>query len=85
MKRMIITIDDETAKVLAKHPNQSEIVRQALKLYQEDITTDTLAGIKEAFRIMLKRIDKTDALIRDRLPKVGDKAEPRVEPGDWGA
>ena len=50
MKRKLITLDEETSNLLAKSPNASEMVRQALRVYKEDISTDTIAGMREAFR-----------------------------------
>lgn len=54
MKKLLITFDDETAKVLEKFPNTSFAVREAVKGYTSDISTDTMARIKQAFTILLK-------------------------------
>lgn len=42
-------LDDDLDKVLAKVPNQSQVVREALRLYMCDISTDTLEGLRAAF------------------------------------
>ncbi len=70
MRRLVVTLDDELAPLLAKYPNQNEIVREALRLYIGDITTDTRQGIVTSYKIiaqMLKEIDsKVDYLARDK-------------------
>lgn len=45
MRTLNVVLDDDTSKVLAKYPNQSETVREALRLYDGHVLTDTKAGI----------------------------------------
>lgn len=55
MKRICITIDEETDNLLKGKVNKSEVFREALRVYNGDISTDTLAGMREAFRKLLKK------------------------------
>jgi hypothetical protein len=59
MRRLVINLDDELSNLLAKFPNQNEIVRQALRLYIGDITTDTLKGIRNSYRVFIKLLEKS--------------------------
>lgn len=54
MKKLLVVLDDETAKVLEKSPNMSQTIRDALAVYNEHISTDTMVKIKQAFEILLK-------------------------------
>lgn len=53
MRRMIVTLDNSLDDWLKTMPNQSETVREALRLYHGDITTGTVAGMREAFTQLL--------------------------------
>lgn len=50
MKTINVVLDDDAAKELAKYPNMSETLREAFRLYDGHITTDTLAGMRQAFQ-----------------------------------
>lgn len=78
MKRILITIDDDTAKVLDGSPNKSKLVRDALEIYQKDISTDTLAGIKQAFEIMLKRLKELEEHL-DTVYEIVERVERSIE------
>ncbi len=58
MKKLLITFTDEQAKELAKRPNMSEAVRNAVDIYNEHISTDTVAGLRQSYAVLLKRIDQ---------------------------
>lgn len=49
MKTMILKLDDDTAKELAKYPNMSETLRESFRVYNGAISTDTLAAMRTAF------------------------------------
>jgi hypothetical protein len=49
VRKLLVTLDDDLDKVLAGLPNQSGVVRAALRLYMCDISTDTLEGLRAAF------------------------------------
>lgn len=50
MRRLIINLDDELDLWLSEQVNQNETVRNALKLYKDDITTpDTIAGLRQSY------------------------------------
>ena len=53
-----VWIEDEQAKELKKHPNISEAIRNAIDLYNEHITTDTVKGLRVSYMTLLKRIDE---------------------------
>lgn len=61
MRKLLVTLDDEIAPLLAKFPNQNEIVRQALRLYIGDITTDTRQGIVTSYKIIAKTLREIDS------------------------
>lgn len=63
MKRMLITLDEETANLLDKKVNKSQAVRDALRVYNEDISTDTLEGMRQAFRITHKKLEELETQI----------------------
>lgn len=67
MKRKIILLDDESANLLAKEPNASETVRQALKVYNEHISTDTLAGMRKAFTTMQQSQTELEQSLGERM------------------
>jgi len=75
MKRILITIDDETANLLAKSPNRSETVRQALKVYHEDISTDTLAGMRKAFMTMQQSQTELEESLGERMDYLTEVVE----------
>lgn len=51
MRKLLVTLDDELDTLLAGAPNQSEVVRNALRLYMYDISTpDTIAGLRESYK-----------------------------------
>ena len=54
MKKLLLTLDDDTAKELAKYPNRSETLREAFRMYNGHISTDTLAGMGISFTNLLK-------------------------------
>lgn len=61
MKRINITLDEETAKVLEKKVNKSETIRQALLIHNGDVSTDTLVGMRVAFKQILHETKETQA------------------------
>ena len=76
-----MTLDDDLDKVLAKYPNQNETVREALRLYNGDITTDTIQGLQRSYKILLdymkqkheyydtvfQRLDKLISVLETRM------------------
>lgn len=51
---MLITFTNEQAEELAKYPNMSEAVRNAVNIYNEHISTDTITGLKKSYEILGK-------------------------------
>lgn len=68
MRKLLITLDDELSPLLAKYPNQNEIVRQALRLYIGDITTDAVQGIVTSYKLIAKQLKEIEAKV-DYLAK----------------
>lgn len=66
MKLLHIQISDELDKELSSFPNKSHVVREALQLYNEHITTDTVGKLRVAFSKMSNDIEQLDAKL-DRL------------------
>lgn len=51
MRKLLVTLDDDLDKALAGVPNQNEVIRQALRLYMQDISTpDTIAGLRKSYK-----------------------------------
>jgi len=81
MKKMLITFTDEQAKELAKHPNMSEAVRNAVDIYNEHISTDTVEGLRlsykqlqlfmegkfESYDYSFKQLDKLINVLESRM------------------
>lgn len=54
MRRLVINLDDELDPWLARYVNQNEIVRNALYLYKDDISTpDTIAGLRKSYKALI--------------------------------
>lgn len=75
MKRISITVDEETINLLAGKVNKSEMIRQALKVYNGDISTDTLAGMREAFRKLQQSQQEMEQSINEQLQYVTEMVE----------
>lgn len=52
MRKLLVTLDDELSPLLEKYPNQSEIVRESLRLYIGNISTGVLDGIRASYKII---------------------------------
>ncbi len=71
MKRINLTIDDETAKVLAGKVNKSEFIREAILIHNDAVSTDTISAIKDYFTKTLKQQKET----QERLIELYEKVE----------
>lgn len=50
MRRLVINLDEDLDLWLKEQVNQNETVRNALKLYKDDISTpDTIAGLRKSY------------------------------------
>lgn len=56
MKQLHLWITDEQSKELERYPNKAEAVRKAIDLYNGDITTDTIQGLRQSYTLLLKTI-----------------------------
>lgn len=78
MKTINVVLDDDTAKELAKYPNMSATLREAFRLYDGHISTDTLAGMREAFRRLQTDMKEMEQRFIDQYELV-EKLYNRVE------
>jgi len=63
MKKLLITLDDDSSNLLAKKANKSAFVRQALKVYNEDISTDTIVTVLEQNKLLWVKLQDIDSKI----------------------
>lgn len=70
MRKLLVSLDDDLANLLAKYPNQNETVRLALKLYISDIVPETLEGIRAAYGQLTKAIVEVDSKINYIASKI---------------
>jgi Arc/MetJ-type ribon-helix-helix transcriptional regulator len=57
MKKLLVVLDDELSKELDKYPNKSQVVREALKIYNGHISTDTVAGLRQSYKSLQDNIN----------------------------
>lgn len=50
MGKVLVAFDEDTSKVLATKVNKSEFIREAVSIYIECISTDSLGKMSAAFR-----------------------------------
>lgn len=81
MKKLLLTLDDDMAKELAKYPNRSETLREAFRIYNGHISTDTIAGLRvsykqlrdfmeekfEIYDVAFARLDKLISVLETRM------------------
>lgn len=82
MRKLLVALDDGLDKKLAGFPNQSQIVRNALELYIEDISTpNTLAGLRQTYikltKFMENKFEYYDKVFND-LEKLISQLEMRM-------
>lgn len=58
MKQVHLWITDEQAKELNEYPNKTEVIRNAIDLYNQHITPDTLRGLRYSYTVLIKQIDE---------------------------
>ena len=75
MTRLMITLDEESANLLDGKKNKAHIVREAIKLYHGDITTDTLDGIRAAFLQIREDQEKQHEELTNMLFEMNEKLE----------
>lgn len=59
--------------MLAKYPNQADVVRNALRLYLYDITTEKIQGFRVAFKQLLSGQEDIKVLFERLLSKLPDQ------------
>jgi len=52
VRKLLITLDDELDPWLAGQANQNQTVRNALLIYKGDISTDTVAGLRQSYKVL---------------------------------
>ena len=75
MKRISITVDEETLNQLEGKVNKSETIRKALEIYNGDVSTDTLAGMRQAFRTSLQKQEEFELSVNERLEYMSELLE----------
>jgi len=73
VKKKIIVFDDESTKVLERQVNQSAYVREAVKYMSQDISTDTLKGIRRSYQSLAKLTQE----INSKVDYIAKKMEER--------
>lgn len=63
MRKLLVTLPDDLSDLLAKYPNQNEIVRKSLQLYIGNITTDTIDGLRTSYQLVAKKLQEIDEKI----------------------
>lgn len=81
MRKLLLTLDDDMDKELATFPNQSEILREAFRIYKLDMSTDTVAGMRQSYKQLRKymetKFEYYDRVFKD-LKKLIDYLETRM-------
>jgi hypothetical protein len=77
MRKLLITLDDDLDLWLKDEVNQNDTIRKALKLYKGDISTDTLAGIRQTYQIVLSKLETHDESFK-RMDKLINVIETRM-------
>lgn len=54
MRRLVVNLDNTLDTWLSGELNQNETIRKALYLYKDDITTDTVQGLRKSYDILRK-------------------------------
>lgn len=75
MRRLLITLDDELDNLLAGKTNQSEYVRELLRLYIGDITPDRLERMQEAFNQMRQVATQNHTETQEKLTYLTEQVE----------
>ncbi len=72
MKQLHIFITDEMDKELNAFPNKSDIVREAISMYNEGTRTDTLKNIRAAFAKQTVEMNQLSEKLDKVLAKLGE-------------
>lgn len=70
MRKLLVALDDDLDKVLRGVPNQSLVVREALKLYMCDISTETVEGMRASYSIIGKKLKEIEDILNFIARKV---------------
>lgn len=57
MRKLLVSLDDYCDKELAKYPNQSETLRESFRIYNGNISTDTLSGMRQSYKDLRSFMD----------------------------
>jgi Arc/MetJ-type ribon-helix-helix transcriptional regulator len=82
MKIKSIVLTDELAKELESYPNQSEVIRTALQLYNGHITPEVLNGLRLAYEKLNNRLANIETAM-DKIAQAGNISLDRHS--EWGA
>lgn len=79
MKKLLVTLDDETATLLERFPNKSAIIRECTKLYLGHILTDTVDGMRASYLVVGKRLEAINDKVDDMNSKLDFISKPVVK------
>lgn len=54
MKELLLKLTDKQFKELNKYPNKSQAIRNAIDIYNEHISTDTIQGLQKSYSQLTK-------------------------------
>lgn len=61
MNKVLITLDEETSKLLAGEKNKSKLVREAIKYIKLDISPDTVDGLRKSYTQLTRKLEDMDS------------------------
>jgi hypothetical protein len=77
MKKILLRVTDEQAKVLEQQINQSEYIRKAIDVYNDTILTDSREGILAGFKKIADKLEEHDVAF-EKLDKLIDQLSYRM-------
>lgn len=80
MKKLLVTLDDETANLLAHDKNKSATVREAIRYIKLDITPDTIEGLRKSYSQVARILKEMDSKL-DYLAQKEESRKPHSTPG----
>jgi len=70
MKKILVSIDEDTANLLEGSVNKSETIRESIKVYKQYILPDSVDGFRVAFQMTAQNIKRLDELMGEINSKI---------------
>lgn len=70
MKKVLITLNEETVNLLKNEPNKSAYIRSAIKRYSEDISDRKLTGLRTGYKVIAEKLSDIDSKIDYIVTKI---------------